>query len=277
MNRRLFTKNKKFVEKATAVSSWSSIANGVGDFIKEAFIKTPFETVFEILLLLAGATRTLDLFNSMGNSAWASVIGLVYAELGIILYEFLTYRGVRIMETKTSRDGTKTKAYPLINQKSLAKLGLWLVHIPLTVFFTMADMILTNMEAAGISSITENFAWILGVVIGASFFADLVIIINYKSSDPVKKHEERMLQVEYDLAQFDLQKQELEAQATLDYQRENAAPLAELKSRLDARRRILEEYKDVVGDAEIEDLLAQVTIGEKVVRDNKKNTGEKNP
>lgn len=234
------------------------------DFIKVAFIKTPFETVFELLLLIAGATRTLDLMNTMGQSGAAAVIGLIYAELGIVLYEFLMYRGKRVKKEKRTIRGEVYKAYPLINQKSLAKIGLWVVHIPLTVFFTTSDLIMTNLEAmTGNSNFTSTFAWILGLVIGVAFFLDLILVINYKAKDPEKEHAEAMSQLEFDKRAWELEREELEAEEALQYARANARPLAQTRAKLKTRASIMGEFGETLGTDYVDSLLEEVDLAPK--------------
>lgn len=228
------------------------------DFFKKAFLSTPYETIFELALLIAGATRTLDLMHNMGQSGWGAVAGLIYAEFGIILYEFLEYKGRRV-RTKKQKNGVAFEAYPIVNQKSIAKFGLWFVHLPLTVFFTTSDMIMTNLRSmTGMSNFDSVFAWILGAVIGLGFFLDLILVINYKGTNPERKHEEEMLQIEYDEKMFELEKQKLMAEEKLSYARKNAKPLAQITAKMDTRAKIVGEYSGKLGSDYVERMLDEI-------------------
>lgn len=245
-------------------------------FVKEAFMKTPYETLFEIALLIAGGTRTVQLFNTMGQSGFAAVIGLIYSEIGIILYEFLIYKGKRVKVKKTDkRTGRTYEVYPFINQKSLAKWGLWLVHIPLTVFFTTSDLILENLEAlSGGGDMTSSFAWVLGFVIGASFLADLIILINYKEKNPSRIHEERMFELLNEKEEFEYQKEEIRLRAQIDYEKTNAKPLIELEAKFGKREEIMNKYAPKFGEKFIEDALEDVGLNFNKPQSNQNNQEE---
>lgn len=245
-------------------------------FLKEAFMKTPYETLFEIALLIAGGTRTVQLFNTMGQSGFAAVIGLIYSEIGIILYEFLIYKGKRVKVKKTDkRTGRTYEVYPFINQKSLAKWGLWLVHIPLTVFFTTSDLILENLEAlSGGGDMTSSFAWVLGFVIGASFLADLIILINYKEKNPSRIHEERMFELLNEKEEFEYQKEEIRLRAQIDYEKTNAKPLIELEAKFGKREEIMNKYAPKFGEKFIEDALEDVGLNFNKPQSNQNNQEE---
>lgn len=245
-------------------------------FVKEAFMKTPYETLFEIALLIAGGTRTVQLFNTMGQSGFAAVIGLIYSEIGIILYEFLIYKGKRVKVKKTDkRTGRTYEVYPFVNQKSLAKWGLWLVHIPLTVFFTTSDLILENLEAlSGGGDMTSSFAWVLGFVIGASFLADLIILINYKEKNPSRIHEERMFELLNEKEEFEYQKEEIRLRAQIDYEKTNAKPLIELEAKFGKREEIMNKYAPKFGEKFIEDALEDVGLNFNKQQSNQNNQEE---
>lgn len=245
-------------------------------FVKEAFMKTPYETLFEIALLIAGGTRTVQLFNTMGQSGFAAVIGLIYSEIGIILYEFLIYKGKRVKVKKTDkRTGRTYEVYPFLNQKSLAKWGLWLVHIPLTVFFTTSDLILENLEAlSGGGDMTSSFAWVLGFVIGASFLADLIILINYKEKNPSRIHEERMFELLNEKEEFEYQKEEIRLRAQIDYEKTNAKPLIELEAKFGKREEIMNKYAPKFGEKFIEDALEDVGLNFNKQQSNQNNQEE---
>lgn len=253
----------KILEK----SGWEAGVDNFKDFIKEAFLKTPFETIFEVFLLIAGGTRTINFMNGMGQSGFIATIALIYAEVGLIFMEFLSYRGKRVQyEYTKKRTGEKYKSYPTFNQKSLAKIGLWLVHIPMTVFFTASDVIKTNLEnmanksSLNITDFDSTFAWILGIVIAFAFFMDLVIIINYKSTNPETKHREEMNQLEHDKLQWSMEKEKFEAQARLEYQRNNAKKLAGLKAKLETRKEIKTEFGDDLGNDYLDSVLEEIDI-----------------
>lgn len=245
-------------------------------FVKEAFMKTPYETLFEIALLIAGGTRTVQLFNTMGQSGFAAVIGLIYSEIGIPLYEFLIYKGKRVKVKKTDkRTGRTYEVYPFVNQKSLAKWGLWLVHIPLTVFFTTSDLILENLEAlSGGGDMTSSFAWVLGFVIGASFLADLIILINYKEKNPSRIHEERMFELLNEKEEFEYQKEEIRLRAQIDYEKTNAKPLIELEAKFGKREEIMNKYAPKFGEKFIEDALEDVGLNFNKQQSNQNNQEE---
>lgn len=250
---------KKVLETKSSVEIyWDNFVH----FIKEAFMKTPYETLFEFSLLIAGGTRTIQLFNTMGQSGFAAVVGLIYSEIGIILYEFLIYKGKRVkVKKKDKRTGNEYEVYPFVNQKSLAKWGLWLVHIPLTVFFTTSDLILENLEAiSGSGDMTSNFAWILGFVIGAAFLADLVILINYKEKNPARIHDERMFELLNEKEEFELKKEEIRLRAQIEYEKKNAKPLIELEAKFGKREEIMTKYSPKFGEEYVNNALEDVGL-----------------
>lgn len=261
-------------ETVISKSAWQSGWDNFAEFIKEAFIKTPFETIFEVGLLVAGGSRTINFLTGMGQSGWIATIALIYAEVGLVFMEFLGYRGKRVQYDYVDRKGKHYKAYPFINQKSLAKFGLWGVHIPMTVFFTGSDIIKSNLETLATKSGIEatggfdaGFAWALGFVIALAFFLDLVIIINYKASNPETKHQEEMNQLLHDKEQWSLEKQRIEAQATLDYERMNGAPLAKVKAKFNARKEIISEFSKDLGADYVEAELQEVDLSPRKVKE----------
>jgi hypothetical protein len=258
---------KTVVSKTGLQSWWDNFA----DFIKEAFIKTPFETIFELALLTAGGSRTIDFMKKMGQSGFIAGLALIYAEVGLIFMEFLSYRGKRVQYTYKDRKGNEYKAYPFINQKSLAKFGLWFIHIPMTVFFTASDIIKSNLEmlakenSVGFGNLDfdTGFAWALGFVVAIAFFADLVIIINYKATDPEKKHKEEMNQLEHDRLQHYLEMERLREEEILNYERNNKESLIRAEVKLKKRKEYLEQYKESLGEDYLESVLEEVDLSVK--------------
>ena len=239
----------------------------VKDFLNKAFVQTPYETIFELMLLIAGGTRTIQLFNTMGQTGFAAAIGIIYSELGIILYEFLEWRGKKIKTKKRKwwklrkEERVEYDGYPFINQQSVARVGLWVVHIPLTVIFTTSDLILINLETMTGTSMSETFAWVLGIVIGVGFFLDLSIINIYKNQDPKRIHDQKMFDLKNEKENFEFEKEELELKARLDYERKNAKPLIELRAKLGTREKIVDEFSGRLGSDYVEQALEDIGLG----------------
>jgi len=262
--------NKEEKTNVTPISKKKSVWAIFKDFVKEAIIKTPFETIFELALLVAGGTRTLDFMGKMGQSGFIAAIALIYSEIGLIFMEFLEYRGKRVQYEYVNWRGKRVKGYPLINQKSLAKFGLWCVHIPMTVFFTASDIIKTNFETLAQNnsisfdgSFDTGFAWAFGVVIALGFLADLIIIINYKSSDPERRHQEEMNQLAHDRAQLELEKEKITAEEELNYERENGEKLIRTKVKLNKRREFIKEFEGDLGKDYLESELDEIDLSVK--------------
>jgi len=270
---------KEIIVKSISKTGLQSWWDNFTDFIKEAFIKTPFETIFEIGLLIAGGSRTIDFMQKMGQSGFIAALALIYAEIGLIFMEFLSYRGKRVQYEYVDRKGKPYKAYPFVNQKSLAKFGLWFVHIPMTVFFTASDIIKTNLETLANnnqigfadSNFDTGFAWALGVVIALGFLMDLIIIINYKATAPERKHEEEMNQLEHDKLQHRLEMERIEAEEELAYERENGEGLIRAKVKMNKRKGFIDEFKTSLGEEYVESVLEEIDLSVK----NKKKTNEK--
>ena len=249
-------------------SGWQATWDNFMDFVREAFIKTPFETIFEVGLLVAGGSRTVNFLTGMGQSGFIATVALIYAEVGLVFMEFLGYRGKRVQYDYVDRKGKHYKAYPTFNQKSLAKIGLWCVHIPMTVFFTASDVIKSNLEnlakkssvGFGAGGFDSGFAWVLGFVIAAAFFMDLVIIINYKSTNPETRHDEEMTQLEHDKMQWKLESEKIAAEAELEYARKNAKGLETARAKLKGRKNILEEFSGTFDKDYINSVLEDVEI-----------------
>jgi len=263
---------KEIIVKSISKTGLQSWWDNFTDFIKEAFIKTPFETIFEIGLLIAGGSRTIDFMQKMGQSGFIAALALIYAEIGLIFMEFLSYRGKRVQYEYVDRKGKPYKAYPFVNQKSLAKFGLWFVHIPMTVFFTASDIIKTNLETLANnnqigfadSNFDTGFAWALGVVIALGFLMDLIIIINYKATAPERKHEEEMNQLEHDKLQHRLEMERIEAEEELAYERENGEGLIRAKVKMNKRKGFIDEFKTSLGEEYVESVLEEIDLSVKI-------------
>lgn len=243
---------------------WGKIA---GDFFKNLMLKSPIELLFQLAILIAGAYRTIDLFTKMGQGGVAAIIGVIYAELGIIFYEILHYKGRRVKKKFPKpwwmfwRTEKELYQYPLWNQKTIAWIGLWLVHIPLTVIFTTSDLVLANLQAmTGDLNFGETFAWILGIVIGLGFFADLALIINFRLKDPQSEHDEKLNQLLWEREQYEMDRQLLSQEKELEYHKENASELERIRAQLKARATILKEFKDVVTPEQLDGMLQKVEI-----------------
>ena len=238
----------------------------------------PYETVFKIALLSAGAIRSFDLLKTMGQSAIASVSGLLFAEAGIIVYEILVYRGKRISKKYKAKKiyvdfkspyihilTMDTYKYPFLNQKRLAGFGLWFIHIPIAVFFSSADVIMQNIQAlsGNGASIQETFTWILGAVIAIAIFGDLATLILFGMVNPKSVHEEAVSQIIYEKQMWELEKQRIMQEAEMQYEKEHAMGLATAEIRFKKGAEMVEKHsgtfdKDYIlshmGDDEFKDM-----------------------
>ena len=238
----------------------------------------PFETFFKIGLLLVGAMRSYDFFIALGQSKNVSIFGLLFAELGIIIYEILIHRGKRISKKQKNKKMyvdfkspfihvfTEEKyKYSFFNQKKLANIGLWVIHVPIAVFFSGADVIVQNLEvlAGGGASLQETFTWALGAIIAVAIFGDLAILIGYGMVNPESMHKEAVNQIDYEKKMWVLEKQRIEIEAEMEYEKDHAIPLAKAKARFNKGKAMVQEFSDTfdkdfilskMGDDEFKDM-----------------------
>jgi hypothetical protein len=229
---------------------FESIKNGwiiLRNFVSESFRNTPIPAVFETALLLSGALRSYDFLKNMGQSSIVSVVGLVFAEVGLIFHQILLKRGRRIEYEYTDKKGNIRKRHDFLNQKRLAQIGLWWIHLPIVVFFSGADVIMQNVQAlAGKSdSIQEMFTYALGGIIAVGVMANIIIVILYQQNDPEERHKEEMSQLNFNKQQWELEKERIEAEEQIKYERRNAPALAEKKARLKTREKLIKEFDGV--------------------------------
>jgi hypothetical protein len=243
----------------------------------ENILMFPYETFFKLGLLAAGGIRTFDFFRSLNQSKNVAIFGLLFAELGIIIYEILIHRGKRISKKQKARKiyldlkspflhvFTEDRyKYSFFNQKRLANIGLWFIHVPIAVFFSGADVVVQNIEAlAGGASLQETFTWALGAIIAVAIFGDLAILIGYGMVNPESMHKEAVNQIDYEKKMWVLEKQRIEIEAEMEYEKDHAIPLAKAKARFNKGKAMVQEFSDTfdkdfilskMGDDEFKDM-----------------------
>lgn len=244
---------QKTVNKTASQVQW----DGLKDFFNNAIKATPVETIFEVGLLIAGALRTYDFLRTMGSSAALAISSLVYSEVGILVMEILHYRGRRMQSEKyDARNETTIKYYPRINQKSLSTMGIWL-HIGLTVFFTASDIIKNALsQSLGAAyNLDVVFSWALGLVVAGGVLTDLIIVLNYKRTNPMFVHQEKMQQLEFDKVKYEMELEETELVEYLKHGRQNAGKFAEMRARMDMESSLVDRYGEKLGKEYVESQL----------------------
>jgi hypothetical protein len=238
----------------------------------------PYETLFKLGLLGAGAIRTFDFFTSLNQEKNVAIFGLLFAEVGIIIYEILIHRGKRISKKQKNKKMyldfkspflhifTEEKyKYSFFNQKRLANIGLWVIHVPIAVFFSGADVIVQNLSvlAGGGASLQETFTWMLGAIIAFAIFGDLAILIGYGMVNPESMHKEAVNQIDYERKMWALEKQRIEIEAEMEYEKAHATPLAQARARFNKGKAMVQEFSDTfdkdfilskMGDDEFKDM-----------------------
>jgi len=230
----------------------------------EMFWKTPYEkleTIVEVILLLAGGLRTIDFMQTMGQSALMSIFGLAYAELLILVWEALGYRGKSVkVDTRFFWEKIPIKRFPFFNQKSIARAGL-VLHLLMAMIFTTSDVILTNLKAiTGSTNIEQSFGWILGFGIGIAFALDLVFLLIYKNTDPEFKHKSQMEQLSYEIIAANFELEKVEKIQEIEYRKKNATPLAQTRAKLGMQRDLLQEFGETLGEDFVTSQLEHVDL-----------------
>ena len=236
-----------------------------GNALYEMFWKTPYEkmeTLIEVLLLSAGGLRTIDFLKNMGQSSFMAAFGLIYAELLILAWEYMGYKGKKVkVDTKFWFDKEPVKRFPFFNQKNVAQWGL-IVHLIMTAIFTTSDVILTNLKTISGSSfnVESSFGWILGFGIGIAFALDLIFLLIYKNTNPEFKHQQEMSQLEYEIiaANFDLER--IEKLEEIEYRKKNAKPLAQTRAQLNMHKDLMGEFGNSLGEDFVKSKLQGVDL-----------------
>lgn len=242
-----------------------STADKVGHALYEMFWKTPYEkmeTIIEMLLLSAGGLRTIDFLKNMGQSSFMAAFGLIYAELLILAWEYMGYKGKKVkVDTKFFWEREPVKRFPLFNQKNVAQWGL-IVHLIMTAIFTTSDVILTNLKAISGASfnVETSFGWILGFGIGLAFALDLIFLLIYKNTNPEFKHQQEMEQLSYEIIAANFELERIEKLEEIKYRKKNATPLAETRAQLGMQRELMNEFGETLGQDFVKSKIEHVNL-----------------